>query len=140
MFAEDDDDLFGGTTPSPRSSAGDQSITVMPTQSSIQDFKPRTHQNPETSLEMTRPPRPKTQRVTPLSYTEAPSTTAAPPTDPTVETTTVPITAATTEDPDPDAQVCSGRPFDSFMQVKNGSIYAFRGEGHVDVSHNLTSI
>uniref|UniRef100_A0A672PNZ4 Vitronectin-like n=1 Tax=Sinocyclocheilus grahami TaxID=75366 RepID=A0A672PNZ4_SINGR len=29
---------------------------------------------------------------------------------------------------DPDAEVCSGRPFDSFMQLKNGSIYAFRGQ------------
>ncbi|KAL7832053.1 hypothetical protein AOLI_G00296010 [Acnodon oligacanthus] len=30
--------------------------------------------------------------------------------------------------PDPDAEVCNGRPFDSFMQLKNGSIYAFRGK------------
>lgn len=29
---------------------------------------------------------------------------------------------------DPDAEVCSGRPFNSFMQLKNGSLYAFRGE------------
>ncbi|KAJ8266736.1 hypothetical protein GJAV_G00134120 [Gymnothorax javanicus] len=29
---------------------------------------------------------------------------------------------------DPEAQVCSGQSFDSFMQLKNGSIYAFRGE------------
>ncbi|KAI5099100.1 vitronectin precursor [Silurus meridionalis] len=28
---------------------------------------------------------------------------------------------------DPDAEVCSGRPFNSFMQLKNGSLYAFRG-------------
>uniref|UniRef100_A0A671MQG2 Vitronectin-like n=1 Tax=Sinocyclocheilus anshuiensis TaxID=1608454 RepID=A0A671MQG2_9TELE len=33
-----------------------------------------------------------------------------------------------TEAKDPDAEVCSGRPFDSFMQLKNGSIYAFRGQ------------
>ncbi|XP_072558196.1 vitronectin b isoform X1 [Paramormyrops kingsleyae] len=31
-------------------------------------------------------------------------------------------------EPDPDAATCSGRPFDAFMQLKNGSIYAFRGE------------
>uniref|UniRef100_A0A8C2X9K3 Vitronectin a n=1 Tax=Cyclopterus lumpus TaxID=8103 RepID=A0A8C2X9K3_CYCLU len=50
-------------------------------------------------------------------------------TDAAAETTTVPITtAATTEAPDPDAVVCSGRPFHSFMQQKNGSIFAFRGE------------
>ncbi|KAJ8342236.1 hypothetical protein SKAU_G00321640 [Synaphobranchus kaupii] len=40
--------------------------------------------------------------------------------------------AATTQGPttpiDPEADTCSGRTFDSFMQVKNGSIYAFRGE------------
>uniref|UniRef100_A0A3Q3WZV6 SMB domain-containing protein n=1 Tax=Mola mola TaxID=94237 RepID=A0A3Q3WZV6_MOLML len=29
---------------------------------------------------------------------------------------------------DPDAAPCSGRPFDAFLQLKNGSIYAFRGE------------
>ncbi|XP_076024714.1 vitronectin b [Genypterus blacodes] len=29
---------------------------------------------------------------------------------------------------DPDAVACSGRPFDAFLQLKNGSIYAFRGE------------
>ncbi|XP_059207204.1 vitronectin b [Centropristis striata] len=29
---------------------------------------------------------------------------------------------------DPDAAACSGRPFDAFLQLKNGSIYAFRGE------------
>ncbi|XP_043115748.1 vitronectin a [Puntigrus tetrazona] len=37
-------------------------------------------------------------------------------------------TAEPTPTKDPDAEVCSGRPFDSFMQVKNGSIYAFRGQ------------
>ncbi|XP_071397522.1 vitronectin a [Centroberyx affinis] len=51
------------------------------------------------------------------------------PVTPTVPvTTTAPVTTATTEAPDPDAEICSGRPFDSFMQIKNGSIYAFRGE------------
>uniref|UniRef100_A0A8C2FQT3 Vitronectin a n=1 Tax=Cyprinus carpio TaxID=7962 RepID=A0A8C2FQT3_CYPCA len=34
----------------------------------------------------------------------------------------------TTPPKDPDAEVCSGRPFDSFMQLKNGSLYAFRGQ------------
>ncbi|KAL0173865.1 hypothetical protein M9458_029833, partial [Cirrhinus mrigala] len=45
--------------------------------------------------------------------------------------TTTPHTTSTpkptpTKAKDPDAEVCSGRPFDSFMQLKNGSIYAFR--------------
>lgn len=29
---------------------------------------------------------------------------------------------------DADAAPCSGRPFDAFLQLKNASIYAFRGE------------
>ncbi|XP_068457289.1 vitronectin b [Clinocottus analis] len=29
---------------------------------------------------------------------------------------------------EPDGEACSGRPFDAFLQLKNGSIYAFRGE------------
>ncbi|MED6264953.1 hypothetical protein CHARACLAT_020461 [Characodon lateralis] len=29
---------------------------------------------------------------------------------------------------DPNAEPCSGQPFDAFLQLKNGSIYAFRGE------------
>lgn len=37
------------------------------------------------------------------------------------------LTANTTETPHPDADTCSGRAFDSFMQLKNGSTYAFRG-------------
>lgn len=57
--------------------------------------------SPQSSPEQTEPPQPD------------PETTAAP---------------ATTEAPDPDAAVCSEKPFDSFMQVKNGSIFAFRGE------------
>lgn len=55
-------------------------------------------------------------------------TTKAPGTNATTETSTVPAKTATTQAPDPDAEVCSGRPFDSFMQLKNGSIYAFRGK------------
>lgn len=51
------------------------------------------------------------------------------PTDPTT-TASTPTTAEPmpTKAKDPDAEVCSGRPFDSFMQLKNGSIYAFRGK------------
>uniref|UniRef100_G3P178 Vitronectin a n=1 Tax=Gasterosteus aculeatus TaxID=69293 RepID=G3P178_GASAC len=49
--------------------------------------------------------------------------------DAAAETTTgAATTAAPTKAPDPDAVVCSRRPFDSFMQQKNGSIFAFRGE------------
>nr|XP_020473684.1 vitronectin [Monopterus albus] len=37
-------------------------------------------------------------------------------------------TNETTSTAAPDAEPCSGRPFDAFLQLKNGSIYAFRGE------------
>lgn len=147
MFAEDDDgELFEGTTPSLRRSAHDQSFTVInrqlpPTQQPISDFDHRPQQHPETTLEMNKPPRlmdtilqniPVTQK-TPISQTVQPtqmfpSTTKPSQTDAAAETTTVPVTTATTEAPDPDAVACSGRPFDSFMRLKNGSIYAFRGK------------
>ncbi|TRY95365.1 hypothetical protein DNTS_035704 [Danionella cerebrum] len=45
--------------------------------------------------------------------------------------TTMAITTLTPEPTptkDPDAEVCSGRPFDAFMQLKSGSVYAFRGK------------
>uniref|UniRef100_A0A8C2KJL7 Vitronectin a n=1 Tax=Cyprinus carpio TaxID=7962 RepID=A0A8C2KJL7_CYPCA len=50
---------------------------------------------------------------------------------------------ATTAEPtptkakDPDAEVCSGRPFDSFMQLKNGSVYAFRGQYFFELDEKL---
>ncbi|XP_016532436.1 vitronectin a isoform X2 [Poecilia formosa] len=132
VFAEDDDDddLFGSTTPTPKGLAN-----VASTQPPVSDFNQRTHRPPETNLKMTKPPRLVNQRLSPESElaattgapqapsatTTAPKTTAAT----TAATTTVGVTTAA---PDPDAQVCSGRPFDSFMQLKNGSIYAFRGE------------
>ncbi|XP_014853416.1 PREDICTED: vitronectin isoform X1 [Poecilia mexicana] len=132
VFAEDDDDddLFGSTSPTPKGLAN-----VASTQPPVSDFNQRTHRPPETNLKMTKPPRLVNQRLSPESElaattgaprapsatTTAPKTTAAT----TVATTTVGVTTAA---PDPDAQVCSGRPFDSFMQLKNGSIYAFRGE------------
>uniref|UniRef100_A0A0S7LLC9 VTNC n=1 Tax=Poeciliopsis prolifica TaxID=188132 RepID=A0A0S7LLC9_9TELE len=132
VFAEDDDDdgdLFGSTTPTPKGPA-DVASTGPP----VSDFNQRLHHPPETSLKMTKPPRLVNQRVTPESdlaattgAPQAPSaTTAAPKTTlaTTVTTTTVSVTTAA---PDPDAVVCSGRPFDSFTQLKNGSIYAFRG-------------
>ncbi|KAL3042694.1 hypothetical protein OYC64_020585 [Pagothenia borchgrevinki] len=37
-------------------------------------------------------------------------------------------TQGSTPPVDPDPAVCSGEPFDAFLQLKNGSIYAFRGE------------
>ncbi|KAM4742828.1 vitronectin a [Anableps anableps] len=125
VFAEDDDDLFETTTPSP---GGPKDVAS--TQAPISDFNQRLHQPPEASLKMTKPPQLVNQRVTLKS--ELAATTEAPQTSST--TTTAPITtapattAATTAAPDPDAEVCSGRPFDSFTQLKNGSIYAFRGE------------
>uniref|UniRef100_UPI0037E93230 vitronectin a n=1 Tax=Semicossyphus pulcher TaxID=241346 RepID=UPI0037E93230 len=132
VFAEDDEEFTAETT---ARSALDQSAT----RSSISDFRPQQH--PETTLQMTRPSRlidtirqqiPVTQK-TPVLQTapltqEVPSMSEPPEAVTAAETTTVPVTTATTAAPDPDAEVCSERPFDSFMQLKNGSIYAFRGD------------
>ncbi|KAF1378423.1 hypothetical protein PFLUV_G00190400 [Perca fluviatilis] len=66
--------------------------------------------------------------------TEAPTTVAeSTPTTlpPTVNTVPASIPASplpTTTSGDPDAVACSGKPFNAFLQLKNGSIYAFRGE------------
>lgn len=51
---------------------------------------------------------------------------------PTVQSSSAPQPTSTfgpTAHTDPDAAPCSGRPFDAFLQLKNGSIYAFRGDG-----------
>lgn len=54
------------------------------------------------------------------TQTTSPSTTAS---------TEAPVTAEPTQSkPDPDADACSGRPFDAFLQLKNGTVFAFRGE------------
>ncbi|CAJ1063295.1 vitronectin b [Xyrichtys novacula] len=62
---------------------------------------------------------PNTTTITPTFNTIAPTTPASPP-----PTTTLQPTPPV----DPNAAPCSGRPFDAFLQLKNGSIYAFRGE------------
>lgn len=57
------------------------------------------------------------------------STTNATPTVSTAAPTLPPTTTfGPTTHTDLDAAPCSGRPFDAFLQLKNGSIYAFRGE------------
>ncbi|CAL1573156.1 unnamed protein product [Knipowitschia caucasica] len=60
------------------------------------------------------------------TQTEAPVTVASAPVfAPTQEPTTQgPIS----EDTNPNSTTCSGQTFDAFLQLKNGSIYAFRGE------------
>lgn len=132
MFAEDDDydELSEGTTASPGHSAqsGLGSTYQPPT-----DFSDNPQHHPETKLEMSKPLLlldTTVQRVSNRQMTHNLPTAPPTQTDPTTaETmTTVPVTAEPTQAPDPDADVCSGRPFDSFMQLKNGSIYAFRGE------------
>ncbi|XP_041652145.1 vitronectin a [Cheilinus undulatus] len=148
VFAEDDDE---GATQAPVWPAGDRSSTSIsrqqgPTQRPFTDFGRRHQQRPETTLEMTRPPRlidailqnipviqePLILQTAPPTQ-EVPDMTKPPPeTEAAAGTTTVPVTApttqATTQASDPDAEICSERPFDAFMQAKNGSIYAFRGD------------
>lgn len=63
------------------------------------------------------------------SLSPSPSTATFMPTSDTVVPTVTPnVTQGPTLLPvDPDAVPCSGRAFDAFLQLKNGSIYAFRG-------------
>lgn len=128
-FAEDDDYDEPSVSPTPPSRRPELD-RLKTTQLHIPDFNQRAQHRPETTLEMTRT----IQRRVPdrlraaVAHTdihplEDPTTTSA-----AAEATTAPVTAATTVAPDPDAEVCSGRPFDAFMQHKNGSIYAFRGQ------------
>lgn len=138
MFAEDDYDL-DSTTPSPGRSAHDPSVTnsnsrrLGPMRQPGVDFALRPPQRPESTLEMSQRPFPEAPMtegpptVPPPTVKVQTSTEASEP-DAAAETTTAAVTATTTAAPDPDAEVCSGRPFDSFMQLKNGSIFAFRGE------------
>ncbi|TWW77302.1 vitronectin a [Takifugu flavidus] len=123
VIAEDDDEgeLFEATTPS---SPPANSRRVRPTQLLASDFRPKPHQETAVTLEITKPPGLMQHSSLDEKVTE-PS-----PIDP--QTTTVP---ATTDVPDPDAVVCSGRRFDSFMQVKNGSVFAFRGEYFFELDH-----
>lgn len=70
--------------------------------------------------------------VTEAGTTLDEATTSLPPTIvPTVPSFLTPppnTTHGPTPHADPDAEPCSGRPFDAFLQLKNGSIYAFRSE------------
>ncbi|XP_031136743.1 vitronectin b [Sander lucioperca] len=67
--------------------------------------------------------------VTEASTTVAESTpTTLPPTVNTVSASINYSPLPTTTPVDPDAVACSGQPFNAFLQLKNGSIYAFRGK------------
>lgn len=133
IFPEDDydDETLEGASPSPIPAS---SRRLRPTRRPVTDFGRRPYQRPDSSLDMSRSPQPLNPALasTSVSPTDPPAddlTTRAPEAEATPDaTTTVAVTTDTTEAPDPDAEVCSGRPFDSFMQIKNGSIFAFRGE------------
>ncbi|XP_011480908.1 vitronectin isoform X1 [Oryzias latipes] len=133
-FAEDEDYVFESTTPAAERPSEKQPFTVpsrerKPSRWPHSDSNHSPHQRPEATLHMTRSSRLINEKVTRSPNTDNVAiTTKAPGTNATTETSTVPSKTATTQAPDPDAEVCSGRPFDSFMQLKNGSIYAFRGE------------
>ncbi|KAK2847169.1 hypothetical protein Q5P01_010168 [Channa striata] len=145
-FAEDDDyeELLDSTTMAPGPSA--QSVTASsrhpePTRQPSPDFSDRPQHRPEATLEMTKPPQPidtvvqsmSVRQMTPTSDTVPPTQSVPVNAEPQTieaadESTTVPVDTETTTTPDPDAEVCSGKSFDTFMQLKNGSIYAFRGK------------
>ncbi|XP_037603538.1 vitronectin b [Sebastes umbrosus] len=73
-----------------------------------------------------------TEAVTTVTVTESTPTTLPPTFNTVAVTTAASPPPTTTQGPTPavhpDAAACSGRPFDAFLQLKNGSIYAFRGE------------
>ncbi|XP_061537350.1 vitronectin a [Phycodurus eques] len=123
-LAEDDEDYRESATTSAR-----EPPSISPTLLTVPDFSHRPNWRPEATLEMNKPP-PRSPRVTVPPSVKHPSSTNV--SVALAQTTTPPTTPATTPGttaaPDPDAEVCSGRPFDSFMQLKNGSIFAFRGE------------
>ncbi|KAL4608403.1 vitronectin-like [Arapaima gigas] len=56
------------------------------------------------------------------------STISTPSTTVVADTTAASLTQGPTKLSDLDAAICSGEPFDAFMQLKNGSTYGFRGE------------
>ncbi|XP_044079136.1 vitronectin b [Siniperca chuatsi] len=73
-----------------------------------------TFEETEEVTEAVTPPNESATTLTPTLNTVAATIPASPPpTTPPVDTDTAP---------------CSGRPFDAFLQLKNGSIYAFRGD------------
>ncbi|CAN9501184.1 unnamed protein product [Ophioblennius macclurei] len=69
---------------------------------------------------------------TPPTATELTTTAPSPRLTSVLPTIPTPPTTDATQRPaptlEPDAAPCSGRPFDAFLQLKNGSMYAFRGE------------
>lgn len=140
VFPEDDydDEPLEGASPSPIPAS---SRRLRPTRRPVTDFGRRPYQRPDSSLDMSRSPQPLNPALasTSVSPTNPPAddlTTRAPEAEATPDaTTTVAVTTDTTEAPDPDAEVCSGRPFDSFMQIKNGSIFAFRGKYFFELDH-----
>ncbi|KAM9801520.1 vitronectin a [Neosynchiropus ocellatus] len=108
---EDDDDYHTHTQPALPTRRG-RPWSPTPFPALVQ--RPRDPQG--SRLEMIKPQR----GPTPETTVETPGTAARP--------TVLPPSAAPTSAPDPDADVCSGRPFDSFTRAKNGSVYAFRGK------------
>ncbi|KAM4545842.1 vitronectin b [Odontesthes bonariensis] len=63
-----------------------------------------------------------------LTTTFMPTVNSAGPTVPSSSTPPRPTTHELPPHADPDAASCSGQSFDAFLQLKNGSIYAFRGD------------
>ncbi|XP_055370273.1 vitronectin a isoform X2 [Betta splendens] len=139
-LAEDDDDyeegVEGPTASAPRSAPSGSRDGHR----SIPDLAHGPEHQTESELELTKPVKQITRILDTVPPTKRGPTTAEPMTTRApVETTTVPITTAATEAPDPDAEVCSGRPFDSFTQLKNGSIYAFRGKYFFELDQKSVS-
>lgn len=133
VFPEDDydDEPLEGASPSLEPT---DSRRLRPSRKPATDFGRSPNRRPESSLDMSRPSRPLSPTLASTAASQVDPaaddvSTRAPEVDATPDaTTTVAVATGTTEAPDPDAVVCSGKPFDAFMQIKNGSIFAFRGE------------
>ena len=143
-----------GTTPRPTHDSPESAEHILATV-----VPPITTDDPNTTIVAA----PRTTDVPYINHITAPSTTEAPSITATVQGTTdmftstdhdrtSPSAAAITEIPpteqetptpepkpthalDPDANACSGRAFDAFLQLKNGTIFAFRGEFELMLSN-----
>ncbi|XP_036391804.1 vitronectin a [Megalops cyprinoides] len=142
-FAEDDDEQFNSTTteatPSPPRGGRKHSTPSQPLETQmLTPSPPLTNPPPDPASSDPVPTDPVSTDPAPTDPTSTdpaptdPTPTDPAPTDP-APTDPAPTDPTSTDNtptraPDPEADTCSGLPFDSFMQVKNGSMYAFRGE------------
>lgn len=126
-YPEDDYDEEANSTEAPNRSRSQHNILTPSPAIFAEIFSLLTPASQITDLTLSNNPTPEiaTTAARPTTQFRLASTIKNPTTTPHTTSTSEPTP---TKAKDPDAEVCSGRPFDSFMQLKNGSIYAFRGQ------------